>query len=81
MTLHRATFDTYKVISPQNVRLDNNSLAKAIEMGFIVVDVETRGKMTKICITGVLHVPKLQVNLLSVSKFSVEMVEGVILCK
>jgi hypothetical protein len=40
MTLHRAAFDTYKVISPHNVHLDDNSVAKAIGRGSIVVEIE-----------------------------------------
>jgi hypothetical protein len=68
MTSHRTAFDTYEVISPRNVRLSDGSVAEAIGMGSIVVGVETRGKATTIRITDVLHVPKLQANLLSVSK-------------
>ena len=66
--LHRAAFDTYEVISPCNVCLGADSVAKAIGVGSIVVGVETRGKTTRICITDVLHVLKLQTNLLSMSK-------------
>lgn len=44
-------------------------MTKAIEMGSIVVGVEMRGKMTRTCITDVLHVSKLQANLFRVSKF------------
>ena len=61
MTLHSATFDTYKVISSCNVRLDDDSVAKAI-------GIEMRGIRKKVRITYVLHVLKLQANLLSVSK-------------
>ena len=68
MTSHRTAFDTYEVISPRNVRLSDGSAAEAIGMGSIVVGVEMRGKATTIRITDVLHVPKLQANLLSVSK-------------
>jgi hypothetical protein len=57
------------VISPCNVRLSNGSVAEAIGTGSIVVGVETKGKATTIRITDVLHVPKLQANLLLVSKF------------
>ena len=69
MTSHKATFDTYKVISSQNVCLDDDNMAETISMGSIVVGVETKCKMTKIRITDVLHVPKLQANLLLISKF------------
>ena len=69
MTSYRAAFNTYEVISLRNVYLDNDNVAKAMGMGFIIVGVETRDKMNRICITDVLHVLKLQANLLSVSKF------------
>ena len=60
-------WDCGKQISSRNVRLGDNSMAEAIGMGSIVVVVETRGKTTRILITDVLHVPKLQANFLSVS--------------
>lgn len=69
VTLHKMTFDIYEVISPCNMRMSDDSMTEAIRMGSFVIGVETRGKMTRICITNVLHVPKLQVNLLSASKF------------
>ena len=59
MALHRTTFDTYKVISPCNVRLSDDSVAKIIIMGSILFGIEMRGKKTTICITDVLHVSKL----------------------
>ena len=76
MTLHRVAFDTYEMISPHNVHLDDDSMAKAIGMGSIIVRVKMRGKMTRIYIMNVLYVPKLQANLLSVSKFLFERDEG-----
>ena len=48
MTLQRMTFDTYVVISPQNVQLGDNSMAEAIRMKSIVVGLETKDKMNKI---------------------------------
>jgi hypothetical protein len=69
MTPHKAAFDTYNVISPLNVRLRGDNMAKVIGMGSIVMRIKTRGKMNTICITDVLHVPKLQANLLSMNKF------------
>ena len=56
-------------MSPPNMHLGNDRMAEAIKMGFIVVRVEIKDMMNKICITDVLHMPKLQANLLSVSKF------------
>ena len=68
MTLHWTSFDTYEVFPPRDVCVSDGSVAEAIEMGSIIVGVETRGKATTIRITDLLHMPKLQVNLLSVSK-------------
>lgn len=68
-TLHRTTFDTFEVISPHNMDLGNDSVVKAIGLGSIVVGVETRGIRNRVCITDVLHVLKLQANLLFMSKF------------
>ena len=49
--------------------MDDDSMVEAIGMGSIVIGVETKGIRNKVCITCVLHMPKLQANLLSVSKF------------
>ena len=68
MSSHRTAFDTYKVIFLRNVRLRDDSIAETIGMGSILVGVEMGGKRTTIRITDVFHVPKLQANLLSVSK-------------
>ena len=59
MTLHRMVFNTYEVICPHNVSLGDDSMAKDTRMGSIVVGVEMKGKINRICITYVLHVPKL----------------------
>ena len=69
MTSHRASFDTYKTISSRNVQSGDDIITKSIIIKFLVVGVEMRGKSIKICITNVLHVPKLQTKLLSMSKF------------
>ena len=42
ITLYRAVFDTYEVISPCNICLGDDSVAKAIKMGSIMVGVEIR---------------------------------------
>jgi hypothetical protein len=68
MTLYKTTFNTYEVIFPCNVCLDDDSIAKAIGMESIVVGFRTRGKTTRICITYVIHVSELQANLLLVSE-------------
>lgn len=69
MSSHRAAFHTYEVMFPCNVHLGDNSVAKAIGMGSIVIGVQTRGIRNRVCIMGVLHVPKLHANLLSMRKF------------
>ena len=68
ITLHKATFDIYDVIPPRNVHLINNNVVQAIEKGFIVVEAILEGKINQICIKNVFHVPKLHINLLSMSK-------------
>lgn len=68
MTPYRAAFDTYEVIPPRNVHLGDDSVVQAIGMGCIVVEVLERGRLKKVTMKDVLHVPKLQANLLSVSK-------------
>jgi hypothetical protein len=57
ITLHRAVFDTYEVISPYNIRLGDDSMgddsmAKVIGMGSIVVGVETKCIRNRIHITS-----------------------------
>ena len=69
MTLHRITFNIYEVIFHTNVCLNDDSMVKTIIMGSIVARVKTKGKTTRIRITDVLHVSKLQTNLLSMSIF------------
>jgi hypothetical protein len=69
-TLRDFAFDIFKVISPCNVRLGDDSIAKAIGIASIVVGVPMRGKIYRIHITDMLHVPKLQTNLLLVNKLS-----------
>lgn len=63
------TFNTSEVVSSQNVWLGDDSMAEAIKMESIVIKLETKDKMNRIQITDVLHVPKLQANLLLESKF------------
>ena len=68
MTPHRMAFHTYEVISPRNVHLGDDSVVNAIGIGSILVEVLVRGREKMMTIKDVLHVPKLQANLLSVSK-------------
>jgi hypothetical protein len=68
MTAHRAEFDTYEVIPTRNVHMGDDSIVEAIGMGSILVQVMVKGRTKKIRIKDVFHVPKLHVNLLSVSK-------------
>ena len=68
MTSHRVALDTYKVFSSCNVYLSYDSIMETIWVGSIVVEMMMKGKIKTICIKVVFHVPKLQTNLLSVSK-------------
>ena len=69
MTLDKATFITYEVIASCNTHLDNDNVVEAINVGSVVIKTIVRGKFIRVCIKDVLHVPNLQANLLSVSKF------------
>lgn len=51
------------------MHLGDDRVSKTIGMGFIIVGIETRGKANIIHLMNVVHMPKLQANLLSVSKF------------
>lgn len=68
MTLHKAAFDIYQVISSCNVHLGDNSVAEAIIMTFIIVEATGKGKIKRIRIKFSLNVLKLHANLLSMSK-------------
>ena len=37
MTLYRAAFDMYEVITPHNVRLGDNNIVQAIRIKYVVV--------------------------------------------
>ena len=65
-TLHKVVFDTYEVITPCNVHLDDNSVVQTIGMEFLVVEAILEDKINQICIKNVLHVSKLYANFLSV---------------
>ena len=47
LTSHRAVFNTYEVITTQNVHLDDNNVVQAIGMGFTVVKQSWNVKSTK----------------------------------
>ena len=69
ITLHRATFDMYEVIALCNAHLDNDNIAQAIGMGFIIIEAIVENKINCIYIKDVFHMPKFHVNLHMVSKF------------
>ena len=69
MTSHRAAFNTYEVIIPRNVHLDDNNVVGAIRMESIIMEAIVKGDINWIHIVNVLHLPKLHANLISVSKF------------
>ena len=68
MTPNRHAFDTYETIASRNVFMGDNGMVEALGKGSILVDSHVKGKVKKIRIYDVLHVPKLHANLLSVSK-------------
>ena len=78
ITLYRAVFDTYEVISPCNICLGDDSVAKAIKMGSIMVGVEIR------CIRNKAHITsraKVASQLAFGEQAFIKWVEGVISCK
>lgn len=68
MTVYKVAFDTYEIITPHNVRLDDNNIVQTIWMRSIVVKSILESKINQIHIKNVLYVPKLHANLLSVNK-------------
>ena len=60
MTLYSATFDTYYVIAPRNMHLDDENVVKTIGMESILVEALVRSKINRICIEIVLYMPKLE---------------------
>lgn len=55
---------------PCNVSLGDNNIVETIRLGSIVIEVMVKGKIKRICIMDALDVPKLEVNVLLLSKFS-----------
>ena len=68
MSPHRADFDTFESTSPRKVFMGDDSVLQAIGRGSILVDTKVGGCTKRIRFKDVLYVPKLQSNLLSVSK-------------
>ena len=56
------------IIASCNVHLDDNNVVEVIGMKFIIVEAIVTGKINRIHIKYTLHVPKLYVNVLSVTK-------------
>lgn len=65
--LHRAAFDIYEAIAPRNIHFVDDIVVKTIGMGSMVLETIMRDKFNRLCIKDAVYVPKLQVNLLSVS--------------
>lgn len=42
LTLHKGAFDIYEVISSRNVRLADDSVAKASRFGFTIIEIEKK---------------------------------------
>ena len=56
MNSRRITFNTYEVITPHNVHLDDNSIVQAIGIGSIVVITILEHRINQIHIKGAFHV-------------------------
>ena len=76
MTLDKATFDTYEIISPRNVHVDDNSIVQAIGMGSFVVEAFIGRKINQICIKDVLHIPKLHVSFAFSEQTCIRQIKG-----
>ena len=68
MSPHRGDFDTFETTLPKKVFMGDDSVLQAIGRGSILVDTKVGGCTKRIRFKDVLYVPKLQSNLLSVSK-------------
>lgn len=64
----RAAFDTYEVVAPHNVYLDDDNIVEAIGMDIIIFEAIIKDKIKRMHIKSILHVPMLQANLLLGSK-------------
>ena len=67
MAPDRTCFHSYKLTSPKNVILGDDTVLEAMGKGATLVDTKVKGRVRTITIKDVLHVPKLKANLLSVS--------------
>src|SRR5579875_1494527 len=68
MSPQRADFDTFETTTSKKVFMGDDSILEAIGKGSILVDTKVGGCTKRIRFKDVLYVPKLQSNLLSVSK-------------
>ena len=68
MSPNRSDFDTFESISARKVYMGDDTVLQAIGRGSIVVKTVARDNTKRIRFHDVLYVPKLQSNLLSVSK-------------
>lgn len=67
MTPHKHAFDTYNTIATK-VFMRDDGVVEVVGMGSILMEMEEKGHMERIRLRDVLRVPKLQGNLLSMSK-------------
>jgi hypothetical protein len=72
MTFEQEWFTTYKRISPRRVFMGDHIVLEAIGKGNIKATMQAGGKMSHTTITQVLHVPKMNNSLISVSKLIYE---------
>ena len=68
MTFHKKVFNCYESISHPNVYLGDNGVVEAIGKGSMLVETCVDNKVKRIRIHDVLYMPKLDTDLLSVSK-------------
>lgn len=68
MTCHRQAFNFYESIAARKVFMGDDGMVEAVGVGSILMQVDVKGVPKPLTIKNVLHVPKLQANLLSVSK-------------
>lgn len=49
----KTTFDTYKVISTHKVYLNDDSIVETFKMGYVLIDIQVKGKIKRIHVKDV----------------------------
>jgi hypothetical protein len=68
MTFQQEWFITYERIPPRRMFMGDDTILEAIDKGNIKATMQVGGKLSHTTITQVLHVPKMNNNLIFVSK-------------